>query len=348
MIVETLTDWNNLLAGCGCCSMPTCPVPARECETIYGSLGSVGWYDPDDTTWIIYKKFTYASNLSESSSDESGTYSCTSHETYVSEYADLFGGSVNSGYGGCPTYATPDLAETCSTSGSSTKTGADYEETRTRTQTSGTIAGDPCAWTDTRVFTDISVDPPDVTTYYDYNTLHTTIYPYADPVHTITATYETPQTYAQWMSAAFGTLSADMTDFDTCGAETFGDCAASYAATEEPETGGPGDGVSLSLVAARFRWAIPNTHSGSFFKITWDVAFFPATGDPSAVSTDNTWEWTGPGDPEEEASWKSDWYEIPIPTEPGENRVVNVRYECYRSTKFGMKPQVTGEAVTLP
>jgi hypothetical protein len=114
-----------------------------------------------------------------------------------------------------------------------------------------------------------------------------------------------------------------------------------------------GYGSNTLFRRSAFKWVIPSdwgliSPPGTYFKITWDVAFFPTTGDPTAVSTDNTWEWTGPGDPEDEDSWKSDWYEIPVPDEPGENRVVNIRFECYRSTAFGNKPQVTGEAVEIP
>ena len=34
MKIETLEDWNSILEGCGCCPMPVCPVPERECESI--------------------------------------------------------------------------------------------------------------------------------------------------------------------------------------------------------------------------------------------------------------------------------------------------------------------------
>lgn len=109
------------------------------------------------------------------------------------------------------------------------------------------------------------------------------------------------------------------------------------------------------LKAARFRWVVPDTFEGSYFKVTWDILEEPdGWDDPSPtvfrsfVATDQTWEWTGPGDPEDPDSWKSGWYEIDPPSVPGTRRVVNIRFECYRSTHFGNKPQVTGEAVELP
>lgn len=108
-------------------------------------------------------------------------------------------------------------------------------------------------------------------------------------------------------------------------------------------------------VFSRYRWIIPDTWPGSYFKLTWDLVFFPEGYDPEDPGSpqpspveSNTWTWPGPGDPEDEDSWKSGWYENPIPSEPGENRVVNLRFECYKSAKFGVKPQVAGEAVDLP
>jgi hypothetical protein len=66
-------------------------------------------------------------------------------------------------------------------------------------------------------------------------------------------------------------------------------------------------------------------------------------------SQDNEVKWTGPGNPEdsEDESWLSDFYYLEPPDAPGDKRIVNVRYECYRSSKFGQKPQLTGEQVEL-
>ena len=106
----------------------------------------------------------------------------------------------------------------------------------------------------------------------------------------------------------------------------------------------------------RFRWVVPDDFEGKYFKITWDVVEEPDgwdSGEPNApvrsfFAQDQTWEWTGPGDPDDPDSWKSGWYHIDPPASAGARRVVNIRYECYRSAKFGTKPQVTGEAVELP
>ena len=115
---------------------------------------------------------------------------------------------------------------------------------------------------------------------------------------------------------------------------------------------------------------------GTYFKITWDVLTepdgwddtiddpdyeppvpndppepVPQIPDPNAPEKsyieDLTWEWTGPGDPNDDESWESPWFEIDPPGDPGIRRIVNVRYECYRSTRFGNKPQITGDAEDL-
>jgi hypothetical protein len=78
------------------------------------------------------------------------------------------------------------------------------------------------------------------------------------------------------------------------------------------------------------------------------VVFFPTSGSPVLISANQTWDdWEGPGDPEDADSWKSGWYEIDPPEEPGEVRVVNIRFECYQGP-YGNKPQITGEAYDIP
>lgn len=135
--------------------------------------------------------------------------------------------------------------------------------------------------------------------------------------------------------------------------------------------------ASASATGIRYRWQVPKTFTGKYFKITWDILEepdgwdatiddpdyeppvpndppepVPQIPDPEApkrtfVSQDNVWEWTGPGDPDEDSTWLSDWYAIDHPAVAGRRRIVNIRYECYRSP-YGNKPEVTGEGVTLP
>jgi hypothetical protein len=106
----------------------------------------------------------------------------------------------------------------------------------------------------------------------------------------------------------------------------------------------------IDLIKRRVRIRIPTTHTGSYFKITYDIAEFPGDGEPSFFSQDNVIEWTGPGTgDQDDPSWiAGDWIEIDPPEVPGERRIVNIRYTCYAGTKFGSKPQVMGEALEIP
>jgi len=122
-----------------------------------------------------------------------------------------------------------------------------------------------------------------------------------------------------------------------------------------------GEGAYLSFACllvqfVRYRWKIPTDFTGSHFKITWDEVFFPPGYDPenpngpqpSPVNRDLTATWTGPGNPQVATSWEaSSWRALNPLAQPGEIRLVNIRFECYR-TPYGNKPQVTGEAVDLP
>ncbi len=111
----------------------------------------------------------------------------------------------------------------------------------------------------------------------------------------------------------------------------------------------------LLVQFVRYRWKIPSHFTGTYFKITWDEVFFPPDYDPqspdgpqpSPISRDLTATWEGPGDPDDPQSWvAADWRAMNPPDQPGETRVVNIRFECYNSP-YGNKPQVTGEAVDL-
>jgi hypothetical protein len=136
-----------------------------------------------------------------------------------------------------------------------------------------------------------------------------------------------------------------LTDLEGEAWDEEGGCIAAFVATYALCDDVESDQViEAEITQSRFKWVIPDTWTGSYFKITWDVVFFPADeSTPTILLTDQTWEWTGPG-----PTWDSGWYTLDPPEEPGEVRVVNVRYECYRSTAFGGKPQVTGEAYEIP
>lgn len=43
MAIETLEDWNTQLSYCGCCDMPSCPIPSIDCQTKTGSQTAYLW-----------------------------------------------------------------------------------------------------------------------------------------------------------------------------------------------------------------------------------------------------------------------------------------------------------------
>jgi len=114
-------------------------------------------------------------------------------------------------------------------------------------------------------------------------------------------------------------------------------------------------GLISSATLARYRFGIPLGYSRSVWEMQWDEVFAPASWwewlDGGRVGTEPTpgpqliasksWTWSGAGE------W-SDWYEIPLPTEPGETRVVNVMVKCYKSTRLGVKPTTHGESCEIP
>ena len=142
-----------------------------------------------------------------------------------------------------------------------------------------------------------------------------------------------------------------LTELDWATMTTFSQCTSSR---DDKEVTFSSDTMT-SLRWSRFRWVIPDDFEGNYFKITWDVIEepdgwddSPPTASRSFVLTDQTWEWTGPGDPDDEDSWKSGWYQLDPPSVDGIRRVVNIRFECYKSAKMGVAPQLTGDAVELP
>lgn len=151
--------------------------------------------------------------------------------------------------------------------------------------------------------------------------------------------------YLALTGAALDWDTMDLTSTDPCNAGT-----QNYDPPISPS------GTHLYVRFSRFRWVIPSEHPGSYFKITWDVLFFPNEYDPEdpespqpeIVAANQTWEWTGPGDPEEPETWKSPWIDLVPTAESGVVKVVNVRYECYTSSKFGNRPQTLGEFYDLP
>lgn len=269
MTIETLGDWNTRLEQCGCCEMPVCFQPEKECQK----------------NWVTYAP-AYADGYAIS-----GKWKTADWECYNSASNTFPTGTAN--FRGFDRVSNP-----CGLIGIS---GLDPA------RSAGVAEGctDDFEWLD-----GTGSNPWDVSVF----------------IEDISADAETYLSFPPTCSGGAG-------------------C---YSELSAGETGG-------SATKSRFRWKIPNEHLGTYFKITWNILNEPTGWNTTSPvrsyyhepeePEDFTYEWTGAAGGGTDRH--SGWYEIPVPDFIGQRRVVNIRYECYRS-KFGTKPQVTGEAVTLP
>jgi hypothetical protein len=354
MAIETLDDLNQILGQC-CCEMPECPLPTRECESATASIGDSGHHNVADTEWTLYSVLKYREEFTETYSDPDEEVSSSAFYELSYTWSSPWEGNI----GTCYTWdSTEDSA--CSSEGTlvhqfydtvdGVRDALNNTATVTRYNRSGDAIPDTdpveyyadCTFEDIGVTDYVDPDEPDVETSLGFNNTSLGAFSVYGGTSVDLVLYEEGVSYAAWASAAIAEASLQLGQVD---AECYTgiECESSTAQTVDPL---PGDSsVAVTVIRSRFRWVIPDTWTGSYFKITWDVATYPT--DPEAEISyvqDLTWEWTGPGDPEDADSWKSDWFEIDPPGDPGERKVVNIRYECYRSPRFGNKPQITGDA----
>lgn len=354
MKIETLDEWNSVLTGCGCCPMPVCPVPERECESI--TVPNCGHALPShpnapaDCTKYSTKTTTY--ELSGSTDLENVTETRLANQTSTT-VIDLVRDEA-----GDPKCRTR------------------YGQASSSTTTTETTEPDSLI-----VIFD-SGDSPLGTWIPDGNTLLITAniswnYSYTyppDPPDVTSGTGIGPVAWndahpdAAWAFTSPATFTRTyVNDYGPAGSDTITETVVYSGAPPDPfevfvfpdDINGEICGASRNcdtVTKTRFRWVVPESWAGSYFKISWNILTEPDGWDDEEAETppertlseDQTWVWSGPGNPEDEDSWKSGWYDIPPPDVPGQRRVVNLRFECYKSTGFGVKPQVTGEAVELP
>lgn len=352
MKIETQNDWNMVLAGCGCCEMPVCPVPTKECQSvqvafacyyILPNVTAVTAGERDCRRFAKYRTTYNYQNIQTDNPSPGDSYSRT--ENTITTFEADYSTSPCGFYGESVAATVSEVIDRPSTSTDTTYTSS-----------SESIRGGACtgSWTFTDAITpanndsgtNVTCTPIDFPVMNDYTRTGDSfqLVDIVAPDNEITITTTTEFLDEMDPDWAIAFLEQFTLPSDANGES----CEAQIWALE-----GCGDTVVAAKKSA-FRWIIPDTFEGSYFKITWDILTEPDGWDAEtptvfrSLAAGGTWEWTGPGDPEDAASWKSGWYVITPPTTPGTKRVVNIRFECYRSTKFGSKPQVTGEAVELP
>lgn len=371
MDIETLEDWNARLACC--CTMPTCPTPSMECQSI--TVSACGFSLPaheDLAPADACKIFKTKTNLSTVVQSTVGI--SPGHDSYTAEDTDIRASvleySIVEGSCTLETVSSSfNSTETINVTNYSGEVTVDITTVTTLTYLgdntlSGTVTGtdgiDP-----ENNYSEPIIDagPPydhdaDATwsvagTTYTFHSSTTTGDVDGPGSEETTLAYDysieySSQVDADALATQLTTAIADLGEEDWPGSGCFSSVTTTkvFNEAEPPE-------IICSQVsgatAVRYRWQIPASHTGNYFKITWDVVTEPTDGVPTLESDVGTWEWAGPGNAEDpdDASWFSGWYDLDPPAEPGTKRVVNVRFECYRSP-YGNKPQLTGEGYELP
>jgi hypothetical protein len=352
--IETLDDWNAILGAC-CCAMPECPVPTKECESItidalcgFSFPACEGISEQDRCRRFSTRTDSYVRNdliVDEPSNTE--RWDVTSN-TSAMTIRKMDVGCNEYNHSGTRSHSEVRVVEDNIYNEETDEYEWQHIYTLTYSNLSSYDLETACSGTYSQSVDYVNEpdpepivdeeDPSPICEYLDYDeSLITCEWTRALLVFTkvedVTGTSGTGE-ITKTVTYSDEVIPVDELDGKEFGVDTNGESCISIHGC-------------ATATKSRFRWVIPDTHAGTYFKITWDVVFFPTTGDPVAVSTDNTWEWTGPGDPEDEDTWKSGWYEIPVPEEPGENRGVNIRFECYAGP-YGHLPQITGEAVEIP
>lgn len=98
----------------------------------------------------------------------------------------------------------------------------------------------------------------------------------------------------------------------------------------------------LLTLRTRYRFRVPDSHLGTYYKVTWDVLYEPIGWDNTSIPLEDRpvrysrkdflLEWEGPGTgAQSDPSWLAGgWYDLPVPEERGEMRIINIRFEHMR------------------
>jgi len=331
--IETLDDWNQRITACGCCGMPGADAPELiyDSRTIHPEL-MVGYHAPGEVDSVLIGvagnrnspagslDMVYSSKVeirTESHSSPGSTdYAFRYTQTWSLKDGDNFWGRVQD-------YND----DTSSTGYKHSPCGLNYTGNVTLT---GNATG-------FNYVENIASKPDHYEATHRDNTSHSIEYSGGVDV---SDTYDRQLARCPAYFTQYGGF--DSTDHLIEGSEP---ARITTSTKTVSQSGTTYDSID-EWTSSRYRFRVPSSHLGSYFKITWDLLSEPDDGDPTLESEDMTVEWVGPGNPEDpdDDSWLTDWNEIPMLTDPGEKRVVNIRYQSYKSSKFGNKPQVTGEA----
>lgn len=109
------------------------------------------------------------------------------------------------------------------------------------------------------------------------------------------------------------------------------------------------DSATFTFSQQRHRWYFRPPVSGLNIRFSWQIIWTPAGEDAEPELYDEvSWQWDKSGaedfDLEDTDTWpRTDWFEMPIPTEPGVYSVANLSIKCGRS----LAPEPPGEMEAL-
>ncbi len=366
MKIETLSELNSILDGCGCCTMPICEYPPTaqiEAYTIYlcGVSPNMTRVTPSSTSEaleediILYSHYTWSlssgptdTTLQDGSASENGTYT---PEPKVQEFCGARRVDASFSYTNTVYYdSSKTQAQTLEEASYSINT----------ISVPGTLSGT------------ISLIEYDTSGNITSDTTDPSSFAYSGPQTEGTIT---DPAWTIGVSTATLTYNDDgiiLSDWEGNATFTFVDVYTQFSATAElfdAEIADPfwlpafsssianvtlikaSDNtriISANATRGKYRWKIPSSHTGSYFRVDWDEVFYPVgwdseeIGAPVPIVTPRSVEWTGPGNTADtnDASWFTVWSNVvKVPNNlEGTIFLRNVLYKCYRSTQFGSAP----------
>ena len=311
MGIETITDLNTVLSGCGCCPQPTFVEPFfdRECKA-----GGYGCFHTSILTppgWASEPTGFESVGINTAYEVKTETLIRTRDDTGATYQQD-----IERKY----TFDENTLSCTPSTVTTTTGSGFSIPPSATLTGTVTSVSGAPG---------DATVEISVTKTYFRAST-------------GVTYTQTDKVTYSSFVPVETrierGLLLLAEQDWGACAG------GVEHGAFFD---GGP----ILTLYLVRFRFDIlPYAGKYALFTYDildqpygWDHD--PPLDNRSWYAEDQTVVWTGPGDELDPETWLTDWVELPVPTDETELRVVNIRYILYRSASTGVAPITMAEAI---
>lgn len=329
MIITTSQE--AALVDCCGCPPPSCAIPRKECESISSSCFYVLPELDGVRPCSVYKTKTSVYRIDADWSDTTGHDRL---QTYVHTYTTTY-----------------TMGEACVKSYDATTveylkqvtwiSGQKYPET-IYNNNSGEATGVACHGSRT---TTTEYEPDPISTYTEGPACNATEL-YVDAGFTKTGLVYTKvvnDLISGQTGTATTTFSITYSDEEDLASYSFPGDANGSSCTALRIVGLSGG----TLRKSRYRFGVPVGYSTvdsprTYYEAQWDEVFFPTTGDPVLIAS-RSWLWGG----SMESPWSS-WFDLALPTECGEVRVVNLLIKCYKSARLGVKPTAVGEVYVFP